>query len=90
MKKTQYCTPAVKICNMGVAAIICASGNTVTSTTGELDFGGGGSGPARARQYNAWEDDEDEQSAASGGAADRPRNLIDLITRERNGHQEWL
>ena len=90
MKKTQYCTPAVKICNMGVAAIICASGNTVTSTTGELDFGGGGNGPARARQYNAWEDDDDEQSAASGGAADRPRNLIDLITRERNGHQEWL
>lgn len=86
MKKTQYCTPSVKICNMGVATIICASGNTVTSTTGEFEYGGGGSGPARARQYNAWEDDEDEQSAAS----EKPSSLIDLITREQNRHQEWL
>ena len=86
MKKTQYCTPSVKISNVGVAAIICASGNTVTSTTGEFEYGGGGSGPARARQYNAWEDDKDEQSAAS----ERPSSLIDLITREQNGHQEWL
>ena len=86
MKKKQYSIPSVKISNVGVAAIICASGNIVTSTTGEVDYGGGGSGPAHARQYNAWEDDEDEQSAAS----ERPSSLIDLITREQNGHQEWL
>ena len=85
MKKKQYCIPSVKISNVGVAAIICASGNTVTSTTGEFEYGGGGSGPARARQYNAWDDGE-EQSAASK----RPSNLIDLITREQNGHQEWI
>ncbi|MBQ6192847.1 MAG: hypothetical protein IJK43_00205 [Prevotella sp.] len=86
MKKKQYSIPSVKISNVGVAAIICASGNTVTSTTGEVDYGGGGSGPARARQYNAWEDDGEEQSASS----ERPSSLIDLITREQNGHQEWL
>ena len=45
MKKTQYCTPSVKICNMGVATIICASGNTVTSTTGEFEYGAAAAAP---------------------------------------------
>ena len=45
MKKKQYCIPSVKISNVGVAAIICASGNTVTSTTGEFEYGAAAAAP---------------------------------------------
>ena len=59
MKKKQYCTPSVKTRDIGVATIICTSGNEVTKTDGnaDIEYGGGGSEPARARQHNIWEEE---------------------------------
>ena len=58
MKKKQYCTPSVKIRDIGVASIICTSGDEVTNTDGNagIDYGGGSTEPAHARQHSVWDD----------------------------------
>ena len=91
MKKKRYQNPSLKIYKMDVATIICTSANEVINTDGNggFDYGGGGSGPAHARQNNFW-DEDDDQSVSSGSATDKSRSLSDIITRERNGHHEWL
>ena len=59
MKKKQYCIPSVKTHHIGVAHIVCASGDGVTKIGGNADinYGGGGSGPAQGRDTGGWDDE---------------------------------
>ena len=52
MKKKQYLKPATMVVTLQQQGIICAS-NDVSRVSGnaDLDYGGGGSGPARTRSY---------------------------------------
>ena len=57
--KKKYMKPTMMVVTLQQQSIICAS--DVTSVTGnaDLDYGGGGSGPARARSYGGidWDDE---------------------------------
>ncbi len=57
MKK--YQKPSIKVTVINTTGIICTS-DAVTKTDGnaDIDYGGGGSGPARARQHGFWDDDD--------------------------------
>ena len=57
MKKT-YSTPTIEVVKLQQQGIICASDVKSFSSNADLDYGGGGSGPARARSYRGidWDD----------------------------------
>ena len=63
MNKKTYQQPQLHIVRIHQAQIICASPVTTVSSnlTGDdaIDYGGGGSGPARARQHSGidWDDE---------------------------------
>ena len=61
MMKKHYCTPFIKALDLGVATIVCNSGDEVTNINSgdtDIEYAGGGNGPARARSYNLWDDEE--------------------------------
>ena len=60
--KRDYVKPAMKMALMNTTAQLL-SGSTVKNVSGNanLIYGGGGSGPARARSNNVWEDSWEEE-----------------------------
>ena len=58
MKKT-YQQPTMMVVKLQQQGIICTSGVRSVSGNADIDYGGGGSGPARARQHNGidWDDE---------------------------------
>ena len=61
MKKV-YVKPTMWVEEIENQDIICAS-TTVTEISGnaDIEYGGGGSGPARGRSFDSWGDDFDEE-----------------------------
>ena len=61
MKKT-YLQPTMMVVRLQQQSIICSSPVNRVSGNADLDYGGGGSGPARARQHSGidWDDDWSE------------------------------
>ena len=61
MMKKNYQKPATREVSIQHSGIICASG-PVDRIAGnaDLNYEGGGSGTARARSFDAWDDDEEE------------------------------
>ena len=58
MKKT-YLQPTTMVVTLQQQSIICTSNDVSrVSSNADLDYGGGGSGPARARQHSGidWDD----------------------------------
>ena len=57
MKKT-YLQPTMMVVRLQQQSIICSSPVSRVSGNADLNYYGGGSGPARVRQHNAveWED----------------------------------
>lgn len=57
MNKKEYMKPALRIVRIEHQGIICTS---VTGTTNNVNmiYGGGGSGPSRARSFDGWDDEE--------------------------------
>ena len=61
MNKKVYKVPAMSIvCIQHNYQILSGSVNEVTSGDAGLNYGGGGSGTARARQYSDWDDECDD------------------------------
>jgi len=60
MKKT-YMKPAIMVVRVQQQGIICTSGvvNSISSNV-DLDYGGGGSGPAHAPRYGGFDLDDYE------------------------------
>ena len=60
MKKKQYLKPTTMVVTLQQQSIICTS-NDVSRVSGNagLNYGGGGSGPARARSHGdaGWDDE---------------------------------
>jgi len=58
MKKT-YLQPTMMVVTLQQQGIICASDVSSVSGNGGMDYDGGGSGPARARQHSDidWDDE---------------------------------
>ena len=58
MKKT-YLQPTMMVVRLQQQGIICASPVSNVDSNADLNFGGGGSGPARARQHSGidWDDE---------------------------------
>lgn len=58
MKKTNQ-QPTMTVVKLQQQGIICTSGVRSVSGNADIDYGGGGSGPARARQHNGidWDDE---------------------------------
>ncbi|MCR4919722.1 MAG: hypothetical protein K5928_07940 [Prevotella sp.] len=58
MKKT-YSTPTIEVVKLQQQGIICASDVTSVSGNADLNYGGDGSGSARARSYGGsdWDDE---------------------------------
>ena len=62
MKKT-YWQPTMMVVTLQQQGIICTSNDVSrVSSNADLDYGGSGSGPARARQHSGidWDDDWSE------------------------------
>ena len=58
MKKT-YLQPTMMVVRLQQQSIICASPVNRVSSNVDMDYGGGGNDPARARQHsgNDWDDE---------------------------------
>ena len=58
MKKT-YWQPTMMVVTLQQHSIICSSSVSDVNSNADLDYGGGGSGPARARQHSGidWDDE---------------------------------
>ena len=61
MMKQEYQQPTMNVVKLQHHSIICVSLTQVNSGDAGLDYQGGGSGPARARQHSVWDDDWDEE-----------------------------
>ena len=59
MKKV-YVSPVIKTVNACEVELLQGSNRTVTKVTGNagINYGGGGSGPARSRDNSFWEEDD--------------------------------
>jgi len=57
MKKT-YLQPTMMVVTLQQQSIICSSPVSDVNSNADLDYGGGGSGPARSRSFDC--DDWDE------------------------------
>ena len=63
MKKT-YLQPTTMVVTLQQQGIICTSNDVSrVSNNADIDYGGGGSGPARARQHSGidWDDEWDDE-----------------------------
>ena len=62
MKKT-YSTPTIEVVKLQQQGIICASYVTSVSNNADINYDGGGSVPARARQHSGfdWDDEWDDE-----------------------------
>jgi hypothetical protein len=63
MMKRVYLKPAMRVVVLNTRVqLLTASNPTVTRTAGnaDLNYEGGGSGPARARQHDVWDEEEEE------------------------------
>ena len=58
--KKNYQQPSTKVVNVKAASMLSTSVNGIGGNT-TLRYGGGNSGVARAREYNGWGDDWDEE-----------------------------
>jgi len=60
MNKKEYEKPAMRVVKIAMTSIICTSGNVTDVDGGDtgIGFGGGGSGPAHARSFGGWDDEE--------------------------------
>ena len=57
MDKKEYQVPSMEVVKIQTATIL--AGSEVNSVSGgDFGYGGGGSGPARARQRGGWDDEE--------------------------------
>lgn len=56
--KKQYQTPAMKAVEVRMASL-CDLSVKELGGNADLNYGGGGSGAARGRQSDAWDDDEE-------------------------------
>ena len=58
MKKT-YLQPTMMVVRLQQQSIICASPVSDVSSNADMGYGGGGNGPARARQHSdaGWDDE---------------------------------
>ena len=57
MNKKEYQKPAMQVVKMQAATILAGSVNSVNSNA-SLNYKGGGSGPARGRGVDNWDDEE--------------------------------
>ena len=50
----------MRVVKIAMTSIICTSGNVTDVDGGDtgIGFGGGGSGPAHARSFGGWDDEE--------------------------------
>ena len=57
--KTTYLKPTMMVVTLQQQGIICTSDLNRVNSNADLNYDGGGSGPARVRQHNAvdWEDE---------------------------------
>jgi len=57
--KKKYMKPTMMVVKLQQQSIICSSPVSDVNGNADLDFGGGGSGPARARSYGGidWDDE---------------------------------
>ena len=57
--KKKYMKPTMMVVRLQQQGIICASPVSNVDSNADLNFGGGGSGPARARQHSGidWDDE---------------------------------
>lgn len=53
-----YVKPEIKLESVQEENLICVSFNNVESNSG-VEYGGGGSGPARSRGNSIWDDSQD-------------------------------
>ena len=60
MMKQEYQQPTMNVVKLQHHSIICVSLYNVDGNAG-LNYQGGGSGSARARQHSVWDDDWDEE-----------------------------
>ena len=63
MKKQEYLKPTMMVVKLQQQSIICASNDVSrVSSNVDMDYGGGGNDPARARQHTGfdWDDEWDE------------------------------
>ena len=60
MNKKDYQKPAMRVVKIAMTSIICTSGNVTDVDGGDtgIGYGGGGSGPAHARSFGGWDDEE--------------------------------
>ena len=62
MNKKDYMKPAMRVVKIQAANIICTSPYGVTGVSSDdtgIGYGGGGSGPAHARSFGGWDDEEE-------------------------------
>ena len=57
--KKKYMKPTMMVVTLQQQSIICSSPVSNVDSNADLNFGGGGSGPARARQHSGidWDDE---------------------------------
>ena len=60
MNKKDYSKPAMRVVKIQHTGMLMTS-NEVTGTSNDvgLEWGGGGSGPAHARSFGGWDDEEE-------------------------------
>ena len=60
--KKNYQKPSMKVIKIQHQGIICTSGTVTNVESGDtgIGFGGGGSGPSRARSFGGWDDWDEE------------------------------
>ena len=63
MMKQDYIKPATRVVKLQHQSMVCVSPYVTNVNSGDagLNYEGGGSGPARARQHSVWDDDWDEE-----------------------------
>ena len=55
----EYMKPAMRVVRIQHQCTILSGSITGTDNNANLIYGGGGSGPARARSHGVWNDEED-------------------------------
>jgi len=55
--KKKYIKPVTQVVKIQHTSIICTSVNSLGSNA-NMNYGGGGNGPARSRSFGGWDDEE--------------------------------
>ena len=58
--KKNYQKLSMTVVHLDAQQMLTGSKDTISGVVGELDYGGAGSGPARGRSTDGWEDEEED------------------------------